>query len=57
MLIWYILINKLCFTCHLPCQRYEKLNTQAPELHCIKVEKALQLVGMNLIGMFADLLY
>ncbi len=32
------------------CQRYEKLKTQAPELKPIKVNKALELVGMDLIG-------
>ena len=32
------------------CQRYDKLKAQAPQLKSIKVDKAMELVGMDLIG-------
>ena len=32
------------------CQRHEKLKTQAPQLHPIKVKCPLYMVGMDLIG-------
>ena len=45
----YIKLIFQCKTCD-RCQRYEKIKTQAPELKTIEVNKALELVGMDLIG-------
>ena len=36
-------------SCH-QCQVYSKIKTQAPELIPIKVNNALELVGIDLIG-------